>query len=29
MAQWTKLKNDNKISYNEIFYFENEINKNQ
>ena len=26
MAQWTKLKNDNKISYNEIFYFEEEIN---
>ena len=25
MAQWTKLKNDNKISYNEIFYFEEEI----
>ena len=26
MSQQTKLKNDNKISYNEIFYFEEEIN---
>ena len=26
MVQWTKIKNVNKISYNEIFYFEEEIN---